>query len=53
MPKKSPLTKEVKARISPQLEAKLTNYCRKYNMTESAVLREALKKILHNTAPVC
>lgn len=53
MPRKLPLTKEVKARITSTLDDKLAAYCMKHDMSESAVIREALKKFLRNTATVC
>jgi hypothetical protein len=53
MPRKLPLTKEVKARITSTLDDKLAAYCQKYDMSESAVIREALKKFLRNTATTC
>lgn len=53
MPRKLPLTKEVKARISSSLDLKLAHFCRENNCTESEVLRAALKKFLKNTAIEC
>lgn len=53
MPRKLPLTKEVKARISSSLELKLKKYCAANECSESEALRAALKKFLKNAATVC
>lgn len=53
MPRKFPLTQEVKARISTSLDLKLKAYCAARECSESEALREALKKFLKNTARTC
>lgn len=50
MPKKIPLTTLVRARVTEVYAQKLTVYATKKKMTESAVIREALKKFLRNVS---
>ena len=53
MPRKFPLEKEVKARISTILDLKLKAFCATNDCSESEALRLALKKFLKNTATEC
>lgn len=53
MPRKFPLEKEVKARISTILDLKLKAFCAANDCSESEALRLALKKFLKNTATEC
>jgi hypothetical protein len=53
MPRKLPLTKVVKSRISTSLDLKLKAYCDANGCNESEALREALKKFLKNFATEC
>ena len=50
MAKKVPVPTLVRARVSEVYAQKLKVYAKKHHMTESAVIREALKKILRNTS---
>ena len=50
MAKKVPVPALVRARVSEVYGQKLAVYAKKHGMTESAVIREALKKILRNVS---
>ena len=50
MAKKVPVPTLVRARVPENVATKITVYAQRHNMTESAVIREAVKKFLRNVS---